>query len=158
MNVWTVPIAVIKPTTTSRNTTVTVADDPDLILPLAASSTYDIRMAVFYDGPATGTGDIKWTFTTPASATGQYMAVHQNISGATAGMYSLNWTDGPNINQTNANTNGTGTGNQFAIFFNGMIQVAGTAGNLTFRWAQNTSSGTNTRVFAQSYMVAQRIA
>jgi hypothetical protein len=159
MNVWTVPVAVIKPSNTSRNTTTSVADDPDLVLPLAASSSYDIRMMVFYDGPSTpGTGDIKWTFTLPAGATGTYMAVHQNIAASTAGMYMLNWTDGPNINQTNANSQGTGTGNQLGILFSGLVAVAGTAGNLTFRWAQNTSSGTNTRVFAQSYMVAQRIA
>ena len=156
MNVWTVPIAVIKPANTSRNTTTTVTSDPDLTLPLAASSTYDIRMLVNYDGGATGASDIKWTFTVPAGATGIYVAAHQNISGVYAGAFVNNWTDGPGLSATQANTNGLG--NNLGIFFNGILAVAGTAGNLTFQWAQNTSSGTNTRVFAQSYMVAQRIA
>lgn len=158
MNIWTVPVAVVKPSNTSRNNTTTVADDPDLVLAVAASATYDIRMLVAYDGASSaGTGDLKWTFTVPSGASGTYMALHQNLSGNTAGMWTLNWTDGPNINQTTANTAGTGTGNQFGIFFNGLLQTAGSAGNLTFRWAQNTSGATSTRVFAQSYIAAQRV-
>jgi hypothetical protein len=158
LNVWTVPVAVFKPSNTSRNTTTSVADDPDLILPVAASTTYEVRGVIFYDGPATGTGDIKWTFSLPSGATGQYQMIHQNLTAGTAGMWQINWTDGPNLTTTQANTQGTGSPNILAMTFSGLLAVAGTAGNLTFRWAQNTSNGTNTRVYQQSYMVAQRIA
>lgn len=157
LDAWTVPVAAIKPSNTSRNTTTTVSDDPDLTLAVAASSTYAVTGVVFYDGPSAGTGDIKWTFSVPTSATGQYQVVHQNISGNTAGMWQVNWTDGPNLVTTQANTQGTGSPNILAMTFNGLLAVAGTAGNLTFRWAQNTSNGTNTRVYQQSYFVARRI-
>jgi hypothetical protein len=156
MNVWTVPIAVIKPADTARNSTTTVADDPDLQLPVAASSTYQVTGVFFYDGPSTGTGDIKWTWTVPSGAGGQYSCDHQNISGSYAGAFANNWTDGPGLTSTQANSTGVGT--ILTLTWKGILVVVGTAGNLTFRWAQNTSSGTNTHVKAQSYLVAQRIA
>ena len=157
MNAWAVPVVVFKPANTSRNTTTTVTDDPDLSLPVASSATYEVRGVIFYDGPAAGTGDIKWTFSLPSGATGQYQMIHQNISGNTAGMWQINWTDGPNLVTTQANCQGLGSPNVLAMTFSGLLATGGTAGNLTFRWAQNTSNGTNTRVYNQSYMLAQRI-
>ena len=157
MNVWTVPVFASKPSNTSRNSTTTVSDDPDLFLPVAAGATYVVTGVIFYDGPAAGTGDIKWTFTVPSGATGQYQMIHQNISGNTAGMWQVNWTDGPNLVTTQANAQGLGSPNVLAMTLNGLLVTGGSAGNLQWRWAQNTSNGTNTRVYNQSYLCAQRV-
>jgi basic membrane lipoprotein Med (substrate-binding protein (PBP1-ABC) superfamily) len=150
MNVWTVPITVVKPSDTARNTTTTLADDPDLILPVAASSTYNIHGVIFYDGPSTA--DLKYTFSLPAAATGQAFIARQNVSGSFTGAFQVNWTD----TQT-ANTPAPGVGTIMCLGVDGILAVAGTAGNMTFRWAQNSSNGTSCHVKAQSYLTAQRI-
>lgn len=157
MNVWTVPIAVIKPSAQTRNTTTSVADDADLILAVAASTSYHIQGVIIYDGANMTTGSdpggLKYTFSLPAGATGQYFGAHQNQSGNFTGSYASNWTD-----TVTAATQGTGLPNNTLVSISGVLQIAGTAGNLTFRWAQVNSSGTNTKVYAQSFLTAQRIA
>lgn len=157
MNVWTVPVAIIKPSAQTRNTTTSVADDADLILPVAASTSYHIQGLIIYDGAnmsvSTDPGGLKFTFSLPASATGQYLPIHQNQSGNFTGSYTSNWTD-----TVTAATQGVGLANNLNVGISGVLQVAGTAGNLTFRWAQVNSSGTNTKVYAQSFLTAQRIA
>lgn len=162
MNVWTVPVAVVKPADTARNTTTTVADDPDLVLALAASSTYRILAMIVFGGANmavnTDPGGLKWTFTVPASATGQYISTHQNASGNVSGMYQNSWPDTSATSPAAASAATQGTGNFMGLGITGLLAVAGTAGNLTFRWAQLNSSGTNTTVKAQSFLEAQRIA
>ena len=153
MNVWTVPVCVIKPADTNRNTTTTMTNDPDLVLPLAASASYDIASLILYSGAPTGTGDIKWTFTVPAGTTGRYSPIRQNFSSQYTGWALDQWTD-----TENAQTNGTGVGQFCGAFIKGILVTGGSAGNLTFQWAQNTSSATNTIVRQNSYLLAQRIA
>ena len=156
VNAWFVPIAVNKLTTTSRNTTTTLADDPDLVLPLAANALYHLNGVIFYDGATmavnTDPGGLKWSFTVPAGTTGQYFAAHMNLSNAFTGAYALNWTD-----TGTAVTLGSGLSPGLAATFTGFIDTAGTAGNMTYRWAQNTSSGTNTKMLLNSYLTIQRI-
>lgn len=150
VDAWFVPKAVIKPADTGRVSTTTMTNDPDLLLALASSASYQITGVIFYDGPTAGASDFKWTFTIPSGTSGQYSAAHQNLSGGFAGAFQSNWTD-----TVAANTNGVGTIMSVAI--QGIIQTGGTAGNLQLQWAQNTSNGTNTHVKAQSYLVAVRI-
>jgi hypothetical protein len=44
-----------------------------------------------------------------------------------------------------------------AVLMKGNLNTSGTAGNLQFRWAQNTSNAGATTVRAQSYLSLQRI-
>jgi hypothetical protein len=147
MNAWTVPIAVIKPSDTARTTTTALADDPDLIVPVAANAIYHINGVVFYDGPL-GSG-LKWAFSVPSGTTGQYWDIRAPSGGGLDANIAQNWTD-------TADTTTTGAGTILAVPFIGLLDTAGTAGNLTFRWAQNTGTGTD-HVKAQSYFTAQRI-
>ena len=152
MNAWTVPIIAVKPADTNRNTTTTLADDPDLVIPVTSGATYDINSFIIYSGSPSGTGDLKYTFTVPAGSSGRYSPIRQNLAGQYTG-WALNlWTD-----VDSANTNGTGAGQFVSLFVKGILITGGSAGNLTFRWAQNTSSGTNTIVRANSFLQAQRI-
>jgi hypothetical protein len=151
LNLWTVPLVVIKPADTARNSTTTLAADPDLVLALAANSTYQISGVILYDGPSAGASDLKWDFQIPTGASGQVFLPHQNLSGAFAGAYANNWTD-------NGTANTTGVGTIMVLGVQGILQTAGSSGNLTFRCAQNTSSGTNDHVKAQSHLAARRIA
>lgn len=151
VNTWFVPIAVIKPSQTSRASTTTMTNDPDLFLGLAGSASYTINGVIFYDGATASSSDIKWTFTVPSGSNGQYYVAHQNLSGAFTGAFQSNWTD-----TLSANTNGVGSIMCMAI--QGIIQTGGSTGNLRLQWAQNSSNATNTHVNAQSYLVATRIA
>src|SRR5215475_1880308 len=81
MNTWTVPVIVVKPSDTNRNTTTTLADDPDLQLPLAGGATYDINSLIIYSGSPSGSGDLKYTFSVPSGSSGRYSPIRQNLSG-----------------------------------------------------------------------------
>jgi len=142
---------VIKPSDTGRSNTTSMTNDPALVLPLAASSTYKIEGVIFYDGPSAGSSDIQWTFTIPAGAAGKYWCTRQNITGAFAGAFSTFWTD-----TVSANTNGVST--TMVVPFEGILGTGANAGNLRFLWAQNTSNATNTHVQNNSFLLAQRIA
>ena len=154
-NKWFLPIAVVKPSDTGRISDTTQAPDPDLVIPLLANSTYEVDMVLFYDGGAGGSpneGDIRYTFTIPSGASGQIATARQDTSGDFVGAGAYNWTDSV-VAQT------VGVGTILCIPIKGYLIIGGTAGNLTFEWAQATSaSGANTHVKAGSYMVARRIA
>lgn len=151
VNTWFVPIVVIKPGQTSRASTTSMTNDPDLFLALGSSASYAVNGVIFYDGATAGASDFKFTFTVPSGSNGQYFAPHQNLSGVFAGAFQSNWTD-----TVTANTNGVST--IMCVGISGIIQTGGSAGNLRLQWAQNTSNATNTHVDAQSYLVATRIA
>jgi hypothetical protein len=150
VNTWFVPLAVIKASDTARSSTTSLTNDPTLVLPLAGGSTYEIRGMIFYTGPSAGSSDIQWKFNMPVGNVGQYFSAHQNLSGAFAGAFQNFWTD-----TVTANTNGVSTVMCASIY--GMTQTV-SPGNMQFMWAQNTNSGTNTTVRAQSFLVAQRIS
>jgi hypothetical protein len=151
MNAWTVPIIVSKSVATSRNTTTTMTNDPDLQLPVASSAVYDINGCLFYTGNATS-ADFKFTFSLPSGAGGYYFPCRQNLSGNFTGSFGNQWTD-----TATANTTGTGVANLMVVFIKGFLSTAGTAGNFTLQWAQNTSNGTGTTVKENSFISAQRI-
>lgn len=150
VNTYFVPKPVIKPSDTSRNSTTSMTNDPDLLLALAGSASYTINGVIFYSGPSAGSSDIKWTFTVPSGSNGQYFVAHQNLSGQFTGAFQSNWTD-----TLTANTNGVGSIMCLAI--QGITVTGGSSGNLRMQWAQNTSNATNTIVQNQSYLVATRI-
>jgi hypothetical protein len=150
VNSWFVPVTVVKPADTARNSTTSMSNDPDLVLNVAGGCTYHINGVIFYDGPAAGASDIKYTFSVPAGASGQYFMPRQNLSSSFAGAFSNFWGD-----TGTANTNSVGT---FMILGVSGLLITTTAGALRFQWAQNTSNGTNTRVRANSFLTAQRIA
>src|SRR5215471_9611652 len=152
MNVWTVPIVALKTVDTTRNTTTTMTNDPDLFVPVAAASIYEIRGCLYYTGAASS-ADLKFTFTIPTGASGYYFPCRQNLSGNFTGSFGDQWTS-----TETANTTGTTVPtNLMVVFIQGFLTVAGTAGNLQLQWAQNTSSGTNTNMRANSFLCAQRI-
>jgi hypothetical protein len=156
MNVWTVPVAAVKPSTTGRASTTTMTNDPDITLAVAANAIYEVVGLFLIDGASmavsTDPGGFKWTFTVPAGVTGSYFYGHNNLSAGFAGAFPAQWTD-----TASGNTTGSSTANTQNVAIIGVLNTAGTAGSLTLQWAQNTSSGTNTHVQANSYLRLQRI-
>lgn len=151
-NNYFMPSVVIKGSDTGRASTTSVSADPDLVIAVVANATYMVQGVIFYDGGTGGSeGDIKWSFSTPSGASGQYSVAHQNLSASYVGAFASNWTD-----TVTGSTSGIGT--ILVLTISGMLAIASTAGNLTFNWAQNTSMSTNTHVKAQSFLTLQRIA
>jgi hypothetical protein len=52
---------------------------------------------------------------------------------------------------------GQGAGSPTLAQLHGTVVTTGTAGNMTFQWAQNTSSGTGTKVHATTNLMLRRI-
>lgn len=153
MNSWTIPLVAIKPSDTSRTSTTSVTADPDLVVAVAANSSYWFQCYLNYEGAATGTGDLKWNFTVPAGATLRYQSVSVNTSGTLSPLLI-----GPTWTGASTNSAGTnGSGNAMSLVMTGTLVVAGTAGNCTLNWAQVTSSGTSTIVHTQSALKLDHI-
>jgi len=130
----------------------TVQDDDHLVIAVAANSVYAIDSFMMFDSdPA---ADIKFTFTGPAGST-----IYYTSDGVSAGN-----TNNIGSIKMDANAGGVETvlggfvGTRTTMRPAGVLVTSGTAGNLTFRWAQNASSATPTNLYANSWLRAQKMA
>jgi len=151
VNLWFVPLAVIKPGDESAVSNVTLHNDADLHVPVAAATGYEFSCYIYFQAAAGA--DIAWTWTGPAGAVLVYDTLHNegggtllNASASTYGLASL------------GQAAGGGAGVNEAIVMRGTCVISGTAGTLQFRWAQNATSATATIVKANSHLVLRRIA
>jgi hypothetical protein len=129
-------VFVMKPSDTARTTDDTLSNDPHLTLPILANEKWAVR-AIILVTVASATPDIKFQWVGPAGSAGMWMEsyyVQQRFAlgaNATLGM--------------TANAE---------LICDVIIANGVNAGNLTFQWAQNTSSADATTVKATSYLVA----
>jgi hypothetical protein len=149
VNNWLVPLAAIKPTSQNVISSTTFVNDSDLVLPVAASASYIFDC--WLDFTSVSGADLKVTWAVPSGSSLLYQALH-NEGGATG----LN-----NSQLIYADTNtlfcaGNGA-TQVAAGLHGSLVTAGTPGNLQLRWAQNTSTASNTTIRLQSYLSLQRV-
>lgn len=155
------PLFVRKTVTETVTASTTVQNDDQLVLAVAANTTYEFVCQVAYDGNSTA--DIKLGFTFPASATMDYYASGYGIgvgaqfslwsfvAGGAAGLGTVS----PSQMQGFSDETATSL---TAIRLYGILQVGSTAGNLQLQWAQNTSNAVATRVLAGSYLKLERMA
>jgi len=111
---------------------------------------YVVELSLIYDG-VTG-ADIQIAFTVPASAT----LVNTFISGLTSAA-ALTTDDFVSAGTTNPSLGTLGTGTNVGMQAKYLLTTSSTSGNLQLQWAQATINGTATRVFAGSYLIAQRV-
>lgn len=141
---------------TVTSSTVMQADD-QLTIAVSANTKYHVELFLIYRALAAADLAIGWTG--PASATLAWVA-DDFISSATANV-------GP-VARTLQAISGTpscggvesvpGTGDNLVALPKGYLNVAGTAGSLTFRWAQLASSVTGSVVLAGSTLILTRIS
>ncbi len=141
------PISAVKSADTGRASTTSLAADPHLVLAVAASATYLLDGWLEYDG-AFGAGDLKADWSLPSGATIRW-GLHANASGDTTQKYAT--TTGPAATALTAGTYGVGAVANAARPA-GFLTIGATAGNATFRWAQNSSNGTATTLRAGSWL------
>jgi predicted extracellular nuclease len=138
----------------SVTSSTTVQDDDHLTFPIGASETWYAEWNLSVSGGSTG--DLKVTVTMPSGATSELLVTAVATGGTTA------------INSVGVITSSAsaeigcglqaGTGNRNAVTIEGVIFNDTTAGNVTLRWAQNTSDGTATTVRKGSTLIYRRLA
>lgn len=144
-----VPLFARKTTDEGRTSTVALANDADLVVPVQADSTYVFEATIFYDGATTG--DLKFDLTSPAGSTLKWAPV--GLTGAaTSGAGSIDVRVGVGT------PGAAGAGTQTGLRVRGLLRTAGTAGNLQFRWAQVVSDATATTVYIDSFITAEKVA
>jgi hypothetical protein len=148
----------IKTGTTSRSSTTTLTADPDLSIALEANATYEVEVYIRADCGAGGI-DLKWVLTEPTSATFEFYWAANTLGngGEFAGstVFSEGW-DAGRESMGSVNIDLPGTNIIFAKIF-AHVRTAGTAGNLTFDWAQLVSNATSVDVLAESWIRAKRL-
>jgi hypothetical protein len=143
-----IPRGVHKPASTSRNTTTTISDDPDLQLAIDSSGTYIVEGFIFFTGNGPG---IKVRTRYSGGLGSNVNAINYTIvNQIQAGDIDLSDINDIEVGAT------IGTPAVSVIHINGVIKVT-SAGLVIFRWAQNVLSGTNTTVYKHSYLKAQKV-
>lgn len=145
-----VPPAGFKSADTSRASTTTMTADPDLTMPLVANGWYTFELWLNYEGGTEGSSDMQFTWSVPAGATLRGSADYVNNAGTT--IVEVYFTASTTLQP---GTNGSGAIR--GVTARGSVQMSTTAGNLTFKWAQNTSSATPTIVHSGSYLKTTRL-
>jgi len=143
-----------KPSDTSRASTTTLSNDPDLTLAVGASKKYELDMQVVYTA-ASGTGDFKFAFAIPASAV--FTGTQLGAAIGTGALQNPPYQAGGSLMTAPQSLIGNGP-IQMQLRVSGILAVAGTAGNLTFQWAQANSGATATIVKQGSYMRLRRVS
>lgn len=134
------------------NNSATLQDDNELFLPVAASATYLLTMFLHYQ---TGdTPDIKFSWSVPSATTMRWSphGIGNAVTSAIGDMWVGICTESSVI------TLGGGGGSAMTAQVMGTVRVSTTAGNLQFRWAQNTATVSDTKVLADSWIELKRIA
>lgn len=125
----------VKPSDTSRASTIAPAADPVLALTVAANATYLVECVGVW---TSGGGGFRADWTGPAGAT-------------------MVWTDNDGSSSPDLGTDLTFAATT-GTTFKGALVVGATAGTLTFRWAQNTSNAAATVLKAGCYLRLERVA
>lgn len=150
-----IPIEVWKTANTDRSSTTTLADDTDLTVTLEASATYKVEMHLHY--AAIDAAKFKTAWTVPSGATGNRSAVgagsaSTDATAATTGRFGVH----AFTTSVTYGTRSSATNQCFAL--EEAVVFTSSAGTLALQWAQDSSSGTATRLGAGSYMRVRRIA
>jgi hypothetical protein len=146
VNSWFVAKSVVKTANTSYTSTTTLANDPDLVVPVAANSQYIVTAFLLFQAAHTVAGDLKWDFTIPASATFTYQVLHNEGGGSP-----LNNSVNQYLNTTVGFAAGQDAANSTLTLW-GTVITGATAGNVQWRIAQQTSNTTATIIRNSSFL------
>lgn len=148
------PTYVTKTSATTRTSTTTLADDPDMQIALAANATYWIEMYIYYSTGAAAFFKDFWNL--PAGATGIRSSSGISSSATATDVVTTQWT------VKNAGTaivhGGSTTVSDFTLTLSTGVITTTTAGTLTYQWAQSVSTAVTTAVRNGSFMRVTRIA
>lgn len=155
------PKTYVKASATSRNTTTTLTDDPELSGIALAVGTYEIELVGFFTLATTATQKIKtrWAFTGTFNGT---TGIRNCIGPGSAQTAAV-------ANATETNFNAAQMSGQDAVYDAAAASayaciretcaavVVTVAGNFSVQWAQAASSGNNTTLQEGSYLRIRRL-
>ena len=150
------PLESVKLSGTSRASTTTFSDDPDLTLQLEANATYAVEMYVH--AAAVAAGDIKTIWTVPVGATGNKAVMGPSTAALDGNADNITMRSGVHGTSTVVTYNGVRDSSAQFYFFERATIVTISAGTLALQWAQSVSSVSSTIVGAGSYIRAKRTA
>jgi hypothetical protein len=120
-------------------------NDTHLLINIPANETWEVKFVIHYSSSAVA--DVRTDFSYPTGAAGRIGLRSGDAGGGSTTSTIITGTDSVNMV-----LNGSGSQDMAIIYV--LIRNGGTAGDLQFRWSQNTSEATNTTVFEDSYLVA----
>lgn len=141
-----------KASTESVTSSAVLQNDNDLVFAIAANEVWVADYRLFVTGATTG--DIQWDWSVPAGCSGTH-GQHSLLLATTASTSDIE--ANAEVALSTAGSAGIIAG-ETMVLISAVFVNAGTAGNVQFRWAQQTSSGTATNVLANSYLIAERFA
>ncbi|MFF5759683.1 hypothetical protein ACFY7A_30145 [Streptomyces longwoodensis] len=143
-----------KPASTPRASTIVVAPDPDLQLPVAANADYLFQFYLRISGDPAADMDIK--VSVPSGATGSYTVTGRLAGASTADSDPRTSTRIAFNVETQFSTPSTAAaqGNHGA----GRLTTGANAGTLSIDWAQTVSNATATVMEGDSWLFLQRLA
>lgn len=148
------PNMIVKQSSEDRSATTTLTADSDLTVTLEANAQYYIEMNIGY--ATTTVAGFKTDWTVPSGASGGRSSIG---NGPTQHTY-LDVTGNFGIHSFNTvvlHGDRNHSTNQLWLLERGVVNTV-SSGTLAFRWAQNTSDATLTRVGSNSWMSVRRLA
>lgn len=145
----------LKTADTSRTSTTTLTADPDLVVVADANKIYEMLIMMVYNGPTAG--GFKFDVTVPSGTTFAGALWQVSSAGTFAAAAVLSPSGLTLAGITGFHFTAT-TGSDQAAYIMGTLDTAGTGGNVTVRWAQDTSSGTSTKLLTGSSARLRRVS
>jgi hypothetical protein len=151
------PMFAVKSSATTRTSTTTLADDPELTLTLAANAKYFVEFFLYYG--AINAEKFKTAWTVPSGVTGTRATLGPGSTANQASMDNVSMRAGAHLYTTSA-TYGTRDDNTGpCLAYETSIVITGaSSGTLAVKWAQGTSGSTGTALFEGSFMRVTRLA
>lgn len=151
-NSWLTNINFARATgTQSVASSTTLVTASELVVAVEANAIYAVRAVIAYSGPSAG--DIKVLFRTPTS--GSFAgAGNCLVVGASSQQDSQILPYGGNASEV---WGALGSGTQYGTV-EGVLITAGTAGNFSVEFAQNTSNGSATSIQGNSHLHLTRVS
>lgn len=147
---------IVKTVATSRTSTTTVTDDPDLTTTLDANATYLVE--IFAHVVSATTPEFKTQWTVPSGATGNRTAFGPGSSATDTDVDNVSVHAGVHAFTTAvAYGNRTSTSNQISVIETAIVTTT-SSGTCALQWAQATSNATASQVAAGSSMRVKRVA
>jgi hypothetical protein len=129
-----------------------LVDCTSMVLPVAANEVWQLALSIIYSSGTTE--DMKLAFTFPTSGRIDATAMWMSDT-ATAG--TREWTTGTSPTSSQG-VQGGGTSTRYCLPIQGIYTNSTNAGNVTLQFAQNTSGGTATTIYANSTLWAVKLA
>jgi hypothetical protein len=151
VNTWFVPMTARKGSDQLVTSSTALVDDADLLVTtLAINAAYDFELLLNCTGAAIGTGDVKVAMVWPSGAAGEWYGLGFATSGASPTISHMETSSGA------AHAFGIDGAGQSPVRITGSVRTVLFGGTLKLQWAQNSSSGTSTKVLKDSVMKVWR--